>query len=116
MKKIILDRGKGKTTELIKLANNYNGYIVCMNRDEAFCVSKMAKERDFNINFPITFQELIDGNFHPQGVKKLWIDNVEELLYVLTRHRVKIGAITMDKEGLITARKPFVLTEPKENE
>lgn len=78
-------RRAGKTTKLIKLADNYNGYIVCIDRREqerVFSVSQKMKERGEiqGINFPITFSDFLNKNYAGRGCKKLFIDNADMLL------------------------------------
>lgn len=60
MNKIILNRGDGKTTELIHLADNYNGYIVCKSIDGANDIQNYANSIGCKINLPITYDEFIN--------------------------------------------------------
>lgn len=58
MKIIRTERGKGKTTELIKQSARHGSYILCMNKRNAHYVYDMAREMGFNIPFPITPSDL----------------------------------------------------------
>jgi len=86
---IILDRQKGKTTQLIKMADNYDGYIVCANREIAKYTADMARKMGAKIHFPMTIREILKGKYYPHGVKKIYIDNLDLML-----HEIAPGLIT----------------------
>ena len=58
MKIIRTERGKGKTTELIKQSARDWSYILCMNKVNAHHVFDMAREMGLDIPFPITPSDL----------------------------------------------------------
>lgn len=93
MKKIIMKRGHGKTYQLIKLSSELQNYIVCRNKNEAHMIMSMAKELNFNIPQPITYQEFINKQYYGQGIKGFLIDNAEYLLQSMTS--VPINAISI---------------------
>ena len=58
MKIIRTEKGKGKTTELIKQSARDWSYILCMNKENAHYIYDMAREMGFDIPYPITIAEL----------------------------------------------------------
>ena len=99
MKIIYRPRQTGKTYELIKQADNYNGYIVTMNRRSCENILGLAEKHNFKINFPLTLDEFLRGEFYPQGVKKVYFDNVDLILQNLAmRKNVLVEAITLTRE------------------
>ena len=97
MKVIHKPRQAGKTTELIKLASQEGGYIVCHSHDEAYRISKTAEELGKQILFPITYDEYITGSFCGKNIKAFYIDNVEFLLSIIARG-TPVNAISVNKE------------------
>ena len=80
MKIIIKPKLGGKTTELIKLADGYNGYIVCKDRMESHRVADNARSLKCHINFPITFDDFLRNQYYGKGIRKFFIDNLDLLL------------------------------------
>jgi hypothetical protein len=97
MKVIHKPRQTGKTTELIKIASQEGGYIVCHSHDEAYRISKTAEEIGKQILFPITYDEYLNGSFCGKNIKAFYIDNVEFLLSRIARG-VPVNAISVNKE------------------
>lgn len=95
MKTIIGKRRSGKTTELIKLASETGGYIVCRDMDECSRIQSIAKEKGYSISFPITYSEFAKRQYHSKGIKCFLIDNVELLLSYMSD--VPIHAITLNQ-------------------
>lgn len=93
MKKIILERGQGKTYQLIKESALTGDYIVCTNQREASHIQGEAKKMKVKIPFPITYSEFFTGSYYPKGIKGFLIDNVELLLEYLSP--VPVNAITI---------------------
>lgn len=54
-------RGEGKTTELIKIANNKPYVIVCFSRDSVIHTINLARFMKCNIQKPITYDEFNDN-------------------------------------------------------
>ena len=95
MKVIYLERGKGKTTELIKICDKTGYYIVCPTQRECGMIFQMAKDMKCNINFPMTYQEFVGGHYGP-FVKGILIDNVDMFLRKMSK--VPIIAVSITKE------------------
>lgn len=93
MNKIILGRGKGKTTQLIELSGNTSSYIVCINQRECHRIVSIAREMKIDIPFPLTYDEFINKKYYGKGIKGFLIDNAELLLEYMSS--VKIDAITL---------------------
>ena len=87
----------GKTVELIKMADNYNGYIITMNQNSCDDIIELAKKHKCRINFPLTYEDLISGRFYGKGVNKFYIDNADYLIQYLAKG-ISIAAITLNKE------------------
>ena len=71
MKIIGTERGKGKTTEAVKIANDTGAYLVVHNQDEVTRLSTKCNR------FPITYDELLDGHMKGSFVRNIVIDNIE---------------------------------------
>jgi hypothetical protein len=91
---ITLPRNKGKTTELVKLAAEKWLYIVSIDRRSVENTAKIARELGLDIPFPITFEEFMQGRFHPSGIRGFLIDDVDMLLEYQARG-VPIHAVTI---------------------
>lgn len=97
-------RGSGKTMLLIQQAAQNNGYIMCFSQQEASRVFRMAKEKGYDIRFPIT---PFDADFKCIDLYKLpiMIDNAEMVLSAMIHARIE--ALTMSG---IKENKRFVIT------
>lgn len=82
MEKISPNRS-GKTIWCIEKAFECDAYMVCMNRDEASRVFKLAEEIGKPIRFPITYEELIRRQYYGRGCKAFVIDNSNLLIQYL---------------------------------
>ncbi len=102
MEIIIKPPGKGKTTDLINMCDGYKGYIVCHSMEAVEHVAKLAYDLGKEINWPMTFQEVLDGDFHAPGVKEIYIDNLD--LCIQNISKVPIGAVTMTDEEPVKRR------------
>ena len=98
MKKIILGRGKGKTTELIKLSHDTNAYIIVKDHDRAREVRIMAEKMGLYILFPVTVTEYMLTKLRGSHVRHVLIDDADDILEYFF-NSVTIDAITMTKEG-----------------
>lgn len=94
MEIICMSPGRGKTTELIKMCAEYGGYIVCANRRNVENVQKMAKRMGHRIPYPMTFRELLDGEYRARNVQKVYIDDADRLIKELAGG-VEVKAVTM---------------------
>lgn len=95
MKIIKGGRRSGKTTELIRMCAENGGYIVCRSYNAASMIQKQSKEMGLKIPYPLTYTELLHKSYYAKGVKKLYIDDADELLRILTRG-VELEAITIN--------------------
>jgi len=97
MKIVNLDRGEGKTTKAIEQAHKTGAYIICKNRNEAHYIMAMAKEKDLNIRFPITFEEFLHSGMRGSHVRNIIIEDAERLfLSLFENKRLEIEMITMN--------------------
>lgn len=94
MQTIISARGGGKTTKLLQMLDNYNGYMVCSSMKEVDRVYRFAKDTGYKINQPITFEQFLSGEFYYDGVGELCVDNADLLLEQLGRGKIKAITIT----------------------
>jgi len=93
MEKIILERGQGKTTSLIKRSSESGEYIVCSTLDEASRISAEARSMGLDIPFPISYGEFISGQYSSRNINGFLVDNADQLIKVISR--VPITAITI---------------------
>ena len=77
-------RQSGKTTDLIKKADKYNGYIVTFDKRNVERCMEIAKEIKCEINMPLTFAEFLSKEYCGKGIKKFHIDNAEFLIQRMT--------------------------------
>lgn len=98
MQKIILPKGAGKTTELIKRSAEDYGYIVCKDVREASRIHNLAMDMGYKIPLPITYHEFKNGPMLGRCIKGLHIDNVEMFVQSFTNIPVKTITITDDEE------------------
>lgn len=97
MKKIMLGRGEGKTTELIKLSHETNTYILVKDRYRQREVAKIAHELNMDIPYPVTIEDYIGtSGFVGSYIKHILIDDAEDVLQAMFS-RVIIDVITMTK-------------------
>jgi hypothetical protein len=96
MEKIILKRGGGKTTELIKKSAETGDYIVCSSQEEARYLQITAKEKGYDIPLPITYMDFIHKRYYGQNIKGFLIDNLEFFFECISK--VPVNAVTMTHE------------------
>ena len=89
---IYKQRQAGKTTELVRIADNYNGTIVCHSASVDH-VMQRATFLGCHINRPITYTEFLRKNHNVRSTKCFHIDDVDSLLRYVTD--VPIETITM---------------------
>lgn len=94
MRIISRPRGGGKTTELIRISAENFSYIVVDSRRRAAAVFHQAKDMGLDIPFPITYDELINGDFYGKGIAAFLIDDIDQLVQRLARG-VPVRAITI---------------------
>lgn len=96
-KAIILQRGKGKTTELINLSAKTGEYIVCHSHSVKH-IADAAKSMGLQIPYPLSYHEFIEGRYYGKGVKGVLIDEIGSLLREISR--VPVSAITLSPEDV----------------
>ena len=97
MTKVLLaDRGKGKTTALINMAKEYNGYIVCRDMKTCTMIHSMAIDNKISINFPITYDEFKTRRYG-FGCKKFFIDDVDSMIQGMSSLPVEAITLTSDE-------------------
>ena len=94
MKTIYLERKRGKTTQILQEAANFNGTIVCVD-------PKITKDQadlmGVSINYPISHMDFIHGRYSTYDKTKFLIDDVDLLLAAMTR-KVPIDCISLSKD------------------
>ena len=96
MKVIYKGRGQGKTYDMIKLASENKGYILCSTFQQAQYIYELSKDMGLSIHFPITYSEmpLTKG----QRIDSILIDNAEDFIEMAVGKKVSAISIT-DEEG-----------------
>lgn len=96
MKVIYKGRGQGKTYDMIKLASENKGYILCSTIQQAQYIYELSKDMGLSIHFPITYSEmpLTKG----QRIDSILIDNAEDFIEMAVGKKVSAISIT-DEEG-----------------
>lgn len=95
---ILRPRGAGKTTDAIKICAENHAYMIVMNQKRATEVFHHAKKIGYDIPFPLTFEEFLEGHYHPAGVKKVFIDDLDLLLRYLHHPDIQIIGTTFTEE------------------
>lgn len=95
MKLIVKPVGGGKTTELIRMADGCNGYIVCRGTMVSE-IAERAQRLECKINYPISYYEFISMHYHGKGVKCFYVDDIDALVSSMTPVPVKAMTVTDD--------------------
>jgi len=93
METLIIPRGKGKTTELIKKSAESGDYIVCDRLHEANRIQVKAQSMGLQIPLPITYNEFLKKGYYGKGISGFLIDNADMFLQSLSK--VPINSITV---------------------
>ena len=94
MKVIHKGRGQGKTYDMIKLASENKGYILCSTVRQAQHIYDLSKDMGLSIHFPITYSDL--PLTKGQRIDNILIDNAET--FIETRVGKKVSAISITDE------------------
>lgn len=94
MKVIYKGRGQGKTYDMIKIASENNGYILCRTFQQAQHIYDLSKDMGLDIHFPITYSDL--PLTKGQRVDNILIDNAED--FIEKSVGKKVSAISISKE------------------
>lgn len=97
MKVIYKPRGQGKTYDMIKLASENKGYILCRTFQQAQHIYDLSKRHGLDIHFPITYADL--PLTKGQIIDSILIDNAEDFIEKSVGNKVSAISIT-DKEGI----------------
>ncbi|MGH2063934.1 hypothetical protein ACRCJW_05435 [Aerococcus urinaeequi] len=96
MKVIYKGRGQGKTYDMIKLASENKGYILCSTFQQAQYIYDLSKDMGLSIHFPITYSEM--SLTKGQRIDSILIDNAEDFIETAVGKKVSAISIT-DEEG-----------------
>jgi len=96
MKIICKPRQCGKTLELIKNADNFNGYIICSSKEECSRVANLAREIGCKIHFPISYIEIMNKQYYGKNIKCFHFDDVDYFLQRYITPNVKIESIAIE--------------------
>ena len=121
MKIICGKRGKGKTSELIKLCYKSNlipnnlTYILCPTRGDCVYISKMARDLNLNIPFPVSINEFMQSKWAGTFIKNFLVDDIDRCLFELFRtSRFKFPVATLREE--VFENFDFIKDEELQNE
>ena len=96
MKVILEPAGTGKTEYLIRLANNFNGYIVVRDMKTVYYVASLAVDLGYKINFPLTYDEFKNRQYHGKNCKKIFIDDADAFLQSLSMAPIEAITLTLE--------------------
>ena len=94
MKKIIRPRQAGKSSELIRIAEETNAYIIVATRARAVCLADMAQKQGRHILYPVTLREYEQSRFRGSYIRHVLIDDADAVLEQVFKE-VTIDAITI---------------------
>lgn len=95
MKMIIKGRSEGKTTELIRMADGEDIYIVCADSNRVEQLYAMAQSMECKIRFPLTFNEFLNYSGYQM---KFAFDDVDDILQSLTPYQIIAITLTKDEK------------------
>lgn len=85
----------GRTTKAVETAAAKNAYVVCRDRSAVMRCVEIAKEKDLDIPFPLTFDEFLGGRFNPSGINGFVIDDLDEMTRRLAQG-VPVEMVTLE--------------------
>ena len=97
MKKIIMGRRKGKTTELIKMSAATQTYILVKDGRRQREVARMAQDMGLHIPYPVTMADWERTHFVGSFIKEILIDDADDIIQSIF-YRMRIKAITMSED------------------
>lgn len=97
MKKIIRPRQAGKSSELIRIAEETNAYIIVATRTQAVFLADLAQKQGRHILFPVTLREYEQSRFRGSYIRRVLIDDADAVLEQVFKE-VTIDAITMTEQ------------------
>ena len=99
MKVIRKGRGQGKTYDMIKLASENKGYILCSTVRQAQHIYNISKDMGMDIHFPITYSDL--PLTKGQQIDNILIDNAEDFIEKSVGKKVSAISITDEEEDYV---------------
>lgn len=94
MEKIILNKGEGKTSNLIELASKNDWTIICKDSKAIRRIVDQCIHWNIDIRLPITYNEFINKDYYGRGIKGFLFDNVDDFIQYMS-DTVEIKAITL---------------------
>ena len=92
-------RGQGKTYDMIKLASESKGYILCGTVQQARYIYDLSKDMGLDIHFPITYSDL--PLTKGQRIDNILIDNAEDFIEKSVGKKVSAISITDEEENYV---------------
>lgn len=92
-------RGQGKTYDMIKIASENNGYILCSTVQLAQYIYNLSKDMGLDIHFPITYSDL--PLTKGQRIDNILIDNAETFIETMVGKKVSAISITDEEEDYV---------------
>ena len=99
MKVIRKGRGQGKTYDMIKIASENKGYILCSTARQAQHIYNLSKDMGVDIHFPITYSDL--PLTKGQRIDNILIDNAETFIETMVGKKVSAISITDEEENYV---------------
>ncbi|MDD5708778.1 MAG: hypothetical protein PHR35_22920 [Kiritimatiellae bacterium] len=97
MKILVQPPRSGKTMAMIRMADDFNGYIVCRSQRDAYRIAELARNMGARIHFPVTYDEVDRHQYHAGGVHRFWFDGADD--YLRARFPdVEIAGLTLTEE------------------
>jgi len=93
VKIIYTPRNTGKTTRLIQECAREGGRIVCSDKRKAYRIECEARKLGCVIPPPLIYHDLLSGQYHGLGIKRLYIDNVDSLVQQIST--IPVATITL---------------------
>lgn len=82
------DRGKGKTTYLVRIANRDRKYIVCRDEQRVHVILETAIRLGLDIPYPVTLRELPLRSVH---IDSVLVDNIEDVLEYIIQKKIDLA-------------------------
>lgn len=92
-------RGQGKTYDMIKIASESKGYILCSTVHQAQYIYDLSKDMGLDIHFPITYSDL--PLTKGQKIDNILIDNAEDFIENSVGKKVSAISITDEEEDYV---------------
>lgn len=101
-------RRSGRTTQIIKMAEIENAYILVSDHGRARSLCSLAEKLGYHIRFPITFHEFWRAR-NTGYISKLLIDDADDLLEHMARMQGwNLKAVSIQKEDNFVECEPMI--------